>query len=129
MGDFTFNQPTNEDVLLTSSLGCDSLVRLNLSYYEVYIPTAFSPNADGINETFEIYGREDLRRIHSLTIFDRWGGILFQMNDQSQDVNNISWNGRDKNNQLRFGTYIYVAHLEMDDGIIHPRSGSVTVLR
>ncbi|NND08287.1 MAG: T9SS type B sorting domain-containing protein [Saprospiraceae bacterium] len=129
VGDFTFNQPTDEDVLLTSSLGCDSLIRLKLSLYQVYIPTAFSPNGDGLNETFEIYGRDDLKRIHSLTIFDRWGGVLFQMNDQSQDVSSVSWNGRDKNSELRFGTYIYIAHLEMDDGIIHPRSGSVTILR
>ncbi len=128
LGGMSFSQPTSENVLLTSSLGCDSLVHLNLDHYQVYIPNAFSPNNDRINDVFRIYGQDDLRRIISLQIFDRWGGLSFAMEDQDADVLHVDWDGYNRHKQLVEGTYVYVVDLLMDDGEIHRRSGTLALI-
>ena len=51
---------------------------MNLEHYKIFIPNAFSPNGDGVNDIFSIYGNIDLKEIVSLDIFNRWGELIFQ---------------------------------------------------
>jgi gliding motility-associated-like protein len=53
---------------------------------QIYIPTAFSPNEDGINDIFTAKGRYFVQ--FNLEIYDRWGNVIFE----SQDLN-TGWNG------------------------------------
>ena len=107
-------------VTLTSSQGCDSLVLLVLDYYEVYIPNAFSPNQDGINDQFSIYSEAGLIENIDLTIYDRWGATVATGTD---------WDGRRAGRPVNPGVFIYVARLRMSDGIERQFSGSVTVVK
>lgn len=70
---------------------------------ELYIPKAFSPNDDGINEEFEIYpvcAEEGELLEYSIRIFDRWGRKVFESNSPE-----VSWNG--KNVDDHQGVYTY----------------------
>jgi gliding motility-associated-like protein/uncharacterized repeat protein (TIGR01451 family) len=72
---------------------------------ELVIPTAISPNQDGRNETFTIYGLSNLGTAR-LEIFNRWGGKVYETDSYQND-----WGG--KNNagmQLPDDTYYYVLH-------------------
>jgi gliding motility-associated-like protein len=62
------------------------LIRVN-PVFNVYIPNAFSPNGDGINETFIAIG-EGFKKF-SMAIFDRWGDEIFVSNSEE-----IPWDGR-----------------------------------
>ena len=73
IGDHRFTTPTQEQITVASHLGCDSIINLDLQYFEVFIPNAFSPNKDGINDHFTIFGGNDLVAIKSLSLFNRWG--------------------------------------------------------
>lgn len=53
---------------------------------QLYLPTAFSPNEDGMNDIFEAKGRYIVE--FNLEIYDRWGNVIFE----SQDMN-TGWNG------------------------------------
>ncbi len=65
----------------------DGVVIIN-DIFNVYVPTAFTPNGDGINDFFFIEGSDiDEARYHFF-VFDRWGNIVFESNDR-----NDPWKG------------------------------------
>ncbi len=109
----------NHLLTLTSFNNCDSLVLLDLAYYKVIVPTAFSPNDDGINDTFKIMGGSDLVE-SELTIFDRWGNQIYQGEE---------WDGRYKFRDSNISTFVYLAKVKMGDGIERKFSGRFVVIR
>ncbi|MCB0634354.1 MAG: gliding motility-associated C-terminal domain-containing protein, partial [Lewinella sp.] len=90
LGRYAFRYPVETELTFESQLGCDSLVFLILKEYEVYIPNAFSPNGDGINDEFRIYGSEQFVQVHALQIFDRWGTQIYQQTEGET----FGWDGR-----------------------------------
>jgi gliding motility-associated-like protein len=56
--------------------------------YRIYIPTSFTPNSDGMNEVFEpiISGAKS----YTMKIYDRWGGIIYQGDNQAWDGKNTA---------------------------------------
>ncbi len=61
-------------------------IRIN-DYYQIFIPNAFTPNDDGINDEFLIKGRGI--GIYHISIFNRWGETVYEGNDAK-----LSWDGR-----------------------------------
>jgi gliding motility-associated-like protein len=66
--------------------------------YQIFIPSAFTPNNDGDNDNFklEIIGQKE----YTMTIFNRWGEIIYK------EKNGI-WDGKLNNNLVQNGTYSY----------------------
>jgi gliding motility-associated-like protein len=91
---------------LNSTLGCDSIVDLDLSFYKIYIPNAFSPNNDGINDRFFIDIDDPFVQIDYLNIYNRWGQLIHSSNF-NVDSSMPSWNGMTANNIIESGTYTY----------------------
>ncbi|MDG1159881.1 MAG: gliding motility-associated C-terminal domain-containing protein, partial [Flavobacteriales bacterium] len=56
--------------------------------FNLFIPNAFSPNNDGINDIFRIEGTDIDASRFKLQVFDRWGGIVFETTDPE-----VGWNG------------------------------------
>ena len=81
----------------------DGVVNLDLSNCDCpfFIPNAFSPNNDGLNDVFEIKHSCDLIA-YDLKIFNRWGQIVFE---SGSDQN--FWTGKLNNKNTPVGTYIY----------------------
>ncbi len=128
IGDQMIHEPMSGQLRLTSSHGCDSTVHLELTYYNIFIPSAFTPNSDGINDRFQIYGTDELVGIQSLQIFDRWGGLAYSATDMDPHDSNAGWNGRGIDSRVLVGTYTYRAVLVTNDGLPHQVSGEVTLL-
>lgn len=82
-----------------------------VSVNEFFVPNAFSPNGDGINDYFEILGLENAAR-KELIIFNRWGNILFQDDDYKND-----WDGTIQGRSVQEGVYYYVIHLHNERGV------------
>lgn len=120
VGSNSYDQEGVYTANLVSSLGCDSLVLLDLSFYNVFIPNVFSPNFDGINDYFEIYGQDADFLETKLSVYDRWGALLYT---------GIEWDGNSRGNPVNPGVYIYIFQVTMSDGKERQFSGSVTVLR
>ena len=87
----------------------------------IYFPSAFSPNGDGLNDTFGAVGEgiEEYR----LTVYNRWGEILFS----TYDVN-TRWDGLYKGSLIPFGTYNYEAIAYGKEFGEIRKTGNVTVL-
>lgn len=90
---------------------------------DLYLPNAFSPNGDGINDLFQIYG-EGFRNFE-LQIFNRWGERLALFNDPSR-----GWDGRNAHGQaVPEGVYVFRVRAVLNDGATVDRGGTVTLVR
>lgn len=129
VGNLRYRKPGGHNAVLQSVFGCDSLVHLDLEFYKVFFPSAFSPNGDGSNDVFTIFGGPDLVRIKSLQIFNRWGNLVFQRNEMMPNENLNGWDGTFKGNPAPTGVYVYTAQLLMDDGKERQFNGSFVLVR
>ncbi len=90
----------------------------------VFVPNAFSPNGDGINDLFSMAGAE--REEYRLQIFDRWGELIHQSEDPS-----ASWDGTVNGEVVPVGVYVYLLNYRDTCGSTgrQRRSGHVMVVR
>ena len=66
----------------------------------IYIPNAFTPNGDGMNDTFGAIGEGIIE--YTLQIFNRWGELIFESNDIK-----VQWDGVYKNDIAPIDVYVY----------------------
>ena len=88
----------------------------------VFIPDVFTPNGDGNNDIFYVYGTEILSV--DLLVFNRWGEKVFEAHNQFD-----GWDGRYKGEPAPMGVYIYEATIHGLDGQTIFKKGSVTLVR
>lgn len=89
------------------------------------IPSLFSPNGDGINDTWEILGIEEYPNCN-IRVFSRWGQLVFQTTGYSKQKR---WEGTSKSGrELSEGAYYYVINLR-DKQNDQPLKGTVSIIR
>ena len=89
-----------------------------------YLPTAFSPNIDGLNEEFKPYQAFGLSK-YRMTIMNRWGEILFYSEDPA-----IGWKGLDsKGEPVMEGVYAFAVTFRYIDGAMHAYKGTVMIIK
>ncbi|WP_316818573.1 gliding motility-associated C-terminal domain-containing protein [Pedobacter nyackensis] len=91
----------------------------NKSIAGIIIPNVFTPNGDGLNDTFEIPGLE-LYEANELTILNRWGGTVYDKKGYKND-----WGGSNLND----GTYYYLLKVKSAANKWEVYKGYVTILR
>ena len=127
IADYSFNEEGRHEALISSNRGCDSLVIIDLDFYDVYIPNVFSPNEDGENDHFTVTGNADLIEVKSLIVYDRWGRPVYSENDLLENGSE-GWDGSVNGEKVNPGIYVYISTLLMDDGIERKITGSVLVV-
>ena len=127
----TYSQSGTYTANATTTGGCDSIHILHLTLVRtgIYIPTAFSPNDDGINDRFTIYGGEDLKLIESMTIYDRWGNKLATYADIPPGDPSYGWDGKSRGITLDPQVYVFTASLLMSDESRLFVKGEITVVK
>ena len=85
------------------------------------IPNAFSPNGDGINDVWNIIGKEAYPEIE-VTVYNRWGQAIWK----SFRGYPVPWDGRSKGKAMPVDSYHYF--IDLHDGT-RPIIGNVTVVR
>ena len=87
----------------------------------VYIPNAFTPDGDGLNDIFIPVGKGITE--YTLQIFDRWGELIFQSSDF-----NKGWDGTYKSEPVPMGSYVYKISAKGNGSRIIEKNGSITVV-
>jgi gliding motility-associated-like protein len=88
----------------------------------VFVPNAFSPNGDGLNDI--LYVRGDLLEKVEFAVYNRWGEKLFETKDK-----NIGWNGTFKGELCSPGVYVYYLDATCLGGLQYIHKGNVTLVR
>jgi len=113
-------------LLVFNSIGCpDDATGLIHAPPNIYIPNAFSPNNDGVNDVFRVITNELIS--FEITIFNRWGDKVYH----STDPNEV-WIGDDIDggtHYVPFGTYSYVAKIKGYNSDAIEKSGNINVIR
>ncbi|MBD77827.1 MAG: hypothetical protein CL840_02645, partial [Crocinitomicaceae bacterium] len=88
----------------------------------IVVNDAFSPNGDGVNDTWEIGIINDYPNA-KVQIFNRWGQVLYESYPY------VPWDGKYKNEDMPLGTYYYIIDLNDDSISTQTLSGAVTIIR
>jgi gliding motility-associated-like protein len=89
---------------------------------QIFIPNAFSPNGDGLNDVFLVYGFTIEKM--QFAVYNQWGEKIFESFNQS-----IGWDGTFKGTTQPSGVYMYVCKMTLRDGKVVVRKGSINLIR
>lgn len=107
----------NENTVLSES----NMVEVNLPL-SLYIPNAFTPNGDGLNDSFGIAG-EGITEFN-MSIFNKWGEMIYETNHLDEQ-----WDGTYGGETVQDGSYVYHISIRTSDKKNLVKSGTVTVLK
>ncbi len=120
-------------LVMTDAAGCAVEDKVKVRVYksrEIFIPNAFSPNHDDINDYFRPYGGFEVITIKDMKIFDRWGGMVYE-SDHSFEPNDQreGWDGTIRDKLGDAGSYLYIINVEFIDGETVLFKGDVNLIR
>lgn len=124
--------PAVYTVTVTDENGCQGTDEITIEEefgYNLYIPNAFSPNLDGVNDDFFFQSdQRSVRSILSLRVFDRWGGLIFENTDFPPDLPMEGWDGRRDGQTVRSGVYVWAASVELSSGEVVQLQGDILLM-
>ncbi|MCX6200480.1 MAG: gliding motility-associated C-terminal domain-containing protein [Bacteroidetes bacterium] len=93
-----------------------------------FIPTAFTPNGDGMNDRFEF---DILGATHvDITIFTRWGDVVYHNDSQNNGLDCVcGWDGLKGGKILPFDTYVYKMKVTFFDDKTKDITGTVAIMK
>lgn len=93
----------------------------------IEIPSAFTPNNDGVNDYFEIKNVHLLEEVE-VEIYNRWGQLMFIFIGTGYEYaqSESQWDGKYNGVDVALGTYVFIVKLS---GVLEPYNGVVTVIR
>lgn len=123
------NEPTTYNLLaINSQNGTDcydtASVFVYVEHCALYIPSAFTPNGDGLNDLFGPAGVVSDNAFYEFIIYDRWGAVAFKTNDKY-----AQWDGKKDFQELPPGVYTYVIRVSEKSIEPYQLTGTVTLLR
>ncbi len=125
-------QTSTYSITVLNETGCRSTDEVTIRVEKnrlVYIPNAFSPNNDGTNDKFMIYGGKNVLKIKTFQIFNRWGAVVFERSEFQPDDPQNGWDGTYKGQILNPDVFVYFAEIEFIDGITILYKGDVTLFK
>ncbi|WBM73112.1 gliding motility-associated C-terminal domain-containing protein [Saprospira grandis] len=135
--ELTLNELT-QTTQLTFDLGtpCNDTASVVITVNEarsIFVPNAFTPNGDGSNDVFTVYGSVDIERIDKFMVFDRWGELVYEATDFAPNDPSAGWDGTFRGKLMDPAVFVYYVEFTTVDGKTaedgNVRKGDVTLLR
>jgi gliding motility-associated-like protein len=95
---------------------------------EVFVPNAFTPDGDGINDKLIVQGK-GIRLIKSFRIFNRWGEVVFEKTNFNPGDPAYGWDGKIKGNNASPDVYVYVCEVICEKGLPSIFKGNTAILK
>ncbi len=111
--------------IVQNKYGCSDTIVKTIkveSYFNIYIPNAFTPNGDELNDVFLPILRGT--KFYTLSIFDRWGAKLFETNNTE-----TGWDGSYKGEEAKQDVYVWKITVSSNSGEQKVLTGQVTLNR
>jgi gliding motility-associated-like protein len=110
---------------LNGCSGWASSITISIDECGLEIPTAFSPNGDLNNDTWELTGIDEKYPKNIVSIYNRWGNLVFQSNEGQYENN--AWDGTYQKEPLPVASYYFI--IEYNDANTSRSEGTVTIIR
>ena len=122
------NKPGLYSFTATNIFGCQRTFNINVaeqkcSDCELFIPNAFTPNGDGLNDLLKAKPSCPISDFDFL-IFDRWGDKIFESHNSD-----AGWDGNYLGNPLSTGVYVYLINYKIASQTTKMAKGTVTLIR
>lgn len=117
-------------VAVKDANGCTAKAQLPIQVkrnIDLYVPNAFSPNEDGVNDRFFIHAGAGIH-IRRLQVVDRWGTVIFQKNDFEPNDPSAGWDGYFRGTRIPSSMLVYSLELELPNGEAYIESGELAVI-
>jgi gliding motility-associated-like protein len=114
-------------VKATTPEGCfstdDIWIRVYKNGPEIFVPSAFTPNGDGLNDVLKpmLVG---ISKFNYFTVYNRWGQVIYTTSER-----NVGWDGSFKGSKQAGGAYIYATQGEDYQGKTIFRKGTAVLIR
>ncbi len=120
-------------VQVSNAAGCESSAMLQVLVRRarpVFVPSAFSPNGDGVNDYFFVQAPPGVvASIKNMNIFNRWGEVLYSRTEVQPNAAAEGWDGRIRGQPASVGVYVYTMEVVFADGVVETLKGEVAILR
>lgn len=126
-------QNTTYTLTVVDTNGCTATAIVSVQVVfdvAVYIPNAFSPDHNGLNDGFTAYGDpEKIEQINYLRIYDRWGNSIYEK--EALPINNPSfgWDGNYRGKKMNPAVFVYVIEVLFKNGETAVFKGDVNLVR
>lgn len=113
-----------------SQSACDSVYWLYLTIkneIDIFFPNIINPS--GHQSHFTLFSNNRSVIVETMSIFDRWGNLLFTNQNFPVNNPNSGWNGKFGGKDVVPGVYVWIALLRLPDGSTTTKQGDVTVVR
>lgn len=91
---------------------------------KIFLPQAFSPNGDGINDEYQVFGNLDKLQSFRMQIYNKWGNVVFESDDLKK-----GWDGQIANEKADLGIYtVRITYID-SFGNTHVKYGVVSLMR
>ena len=123
--DLMIEENTRVEAMVHTKEGKDTTIRVNITVCdcELFIPTAFTPNGDGLNDEWKVYAPANVTDFECM-VYDKAGTLLFHTRSIHQ-----GWNGMNNGKYLPAGGYFYSCRYRDEMGNPHVQKGQVTLVR
>jgi gliding motility-associated-like protein len=95
---------------------------------EVFVPNAFTPDGDGINDKLVVQGK-GIRLIKSFRIFNRWGEVVFEKVNFNPGDPAYGWDGKVRGKEASPDVYVYVCEVICEKGLPSIFKGNTAILK
>jgi gliding motility-associated-like protein len=101
-----------------------STVSITIQECNIIVPTAFTPDHDGVNDSWEIIDLDNVHPKNVVYVYNRWGALLFQSAEGNYASN--PWKGEFEGSELPVGSYYFIIDFQEDD--VEPQKGIVSII-
>lgn len=101
----------------------DTLLMQVLKKPGYYLPSAFTPNADGLNDIMKPY-LVGMKALSSFSIYNRWGNLIFLSKKEGE-----GWDGKFNGIDQPTGAYVWILEFYNNDNVLVKEKGTITLIR
>lgn len=117
---------------VTNEYGCVGIDSMNIKTFclntQVFIPNAFTPDGDGINDLLMVRGK-GIAQVRSFRVFTRWGELVFEKTNFPPNDPAFGWDGRIRGTAGPSEVYVFIADVICENDLINTYKGNVTLLK
>ncbi len=128
----TISGTTEYMVTVIDINGCEGSASIVLQVElgaDVYVPSAFSPNADGNNDFLTVFTSPEIQLVEVFRVYDRWGNNVYEDNNFEPNQFNYGWDGTFRGKELDPAVFVWYARVIMPSGRAEIFKGDVTIMR